>query len=121
CASYTERSVSGKGVHIIVRGHSRTNKHDPLGLEVFCNTQFFICTGSHWAGSPAEVQAIEPDTLAHLHALIDASKEREHQARADAKAAAAPSTSPRPSKPAVQAGEGGDDFKRINEAALADL
>ena len=35
CASYTECSPSGKGVHIIVAGSSETFKDNSIGLEVF--------------------------------------------------------------------------------------
>ena len=66
CASYTEASPSGRGVHIICAGDSPKFKDDAIGLEVYAGGQYFTCTGKHWPGTPHEVQAIEPDVLAYL-------------------------------------------------------
>jgi primase-polymerase (primpol)-like protein len=35
CASYTELSPSGKGVHIVVEGETKSFKSNDIGLEVF--------------------------------------------------------------------------------------
>ena len=55
CNSFTERSPSGKGVHIIVAGQLDSFKHDPVGVEVYCGGRYFTCTGNHVEGTPLEV------------------------------------------------------------------
>ncbi len=105
CASYTEVSPSGKGVHIIVAGDTLTDKDNSIGLEVFCGRQYFTCTGRPWAGAPSDVRPIEPAALRRLHATLKASK-------AQGKGAAKAATPPRPIEPS-------DDFRRVNAAALA--
>lgn len=114
CASFTEYSPSGKGAHIIVAGHTTTNKSNDIGLEVFCERQFFTFTGRRWPGTPAEVASISEGALKRLHATID-------EAKAAARAAAAP---PRPA-PAAQpnhpAPAGRNDFEHVNQQAMAAL
>lgn len=70
CASYTERSPSGTGVHIIVQGQTDTFKNNAVGLEVFCGRQYFTCTGQHWGGAPLEVAPIAEATLRRLRATV---------------------------------------------------
>lgn len=96
CASYTEFSPSGKGVHIIVSGHTDTNKCDAIGLEVFCESQFFTCTGRRWSDTPPEVGPIAEDALVALHARINAAKKQQRQQ------AAAPAALPAPAPAAAQ-------------------
>ena len=74
CASYTEYSPSGRGVHIIVAGTSETFKDNRIGLEVFCGRQYFTCTGRRWEGAPSEVQPIDEATLRRLKATVQQSK-----------------------------------------------
>ena len=74
CASYTEYSPSGRGMHIIVQGKSETFKDNRIGLEVFCGRQFFTCTGRRWPGTPDQVAAIEEGTLRRLRATVKAGK-----------------------------------------------
>lgn len=74
CASYTEYSPSGKGVHIIGRGECETFKSNAVGVEVFTGKQYFTFTGRAWPGAPAEVCAIEPQVLRRLRATVDAAK-----------------------------------------------
>lgn len=116
CASYTERSPSGKGVHIITRGSTKTFKSNDIGLEVFCGGQYFTCSGDHFGGSPAEVAPLDETTLGYMRELVDEAKARAQQARAPAAhemQAARPASAPAPA--------GGDDFKRVNAAALLAL
>ncbi len=149
CASYTEMSPSGRGVHIIVAGETKTFKDDAIGLEVYCNAQYFTCTGlppgAGWPATPAEVQPIDPTVLAYLRELVTESQQRQADAKqaaalaklataalpeADAPPAPAPPASlPRtptqgmrpPAPVPVGAVSGGDDFKRVNDAAMASL
>ncbi len=74
CASYTERSPSGKGVHIITRGSTKTFKSNDIGLEVFCGGQYFTCSGDHFGGSPAEVAPLDETTLGYMRELVDEAK-----------------------------------------------
>lgn len=95
CASYTELSPSGSGVHVIctlpqeVREafeteHGRcTFKSNKVGVEVFADSQFFTFTGQAW-GTPAGVVPISMATMRRLHVTVKG-----------------PKTSP-PASPAVQ-------------------
>jgi len=106
CASYTELSPSGRGVHIIVAGETSTFKDNSIGLEVFCGSQFFTCTGKQWAGAPPEVVAIPEPVLRRLRVTVQSAKVKAKPPRAAAPAGAQP-------------GEGVNDFERINAAALS--
>ena len=80
CKSYTEWSVSGKGVHIIVEGHTTTNKSNDIGLEVFCGSQYFIFSGRAWGGEPVPIVAIEESVVKRLHVTIDEAKDKRKSA-----------------------------------------
>jgi putative DNA primase/helicase len=125
CNSFTEYSPSGKGVHIIVEGHTTTNKSNDIGLEVFCERQFFTFTANRYPDTPADVQAIDAGVLSRLHKTIDDAKEASKAARKEAQAPAQPaSKAPTPTRPTPAAQpepSGVDDFKRVNEVALAAL
>jgi putative DNA primase/helicase len=120
CNSYTEYSPSGRGVHIFVQGETQTFKHDSIGLEVFCNAQFFAMTGHSWAGTPSDVRPIEPKVLARLQATVQAAKEAAAAKRA-ADTGAQPTRAASASRPVSIPAFWGDDFKRVNQAALAML
>jgi putative DNA primase/helicase len=55
--SYTERSVSGRGAHVIVKatlnGHSR-NRKGPL--EIYEHGRYFAFTGDHISGTPSTIE-----------------------------------------------------------------
>jgi putative DNA primase/helicase len=106
CASYTELSPSGKGVHIIVQGETQTFKDNGIGLEVFCGSQYFTCTGQRWGSDVDTVEPIADKTLGRLRATVES-------ARAKHKGAAAPATVVDIPVPAL------DDFRRVNQVALA--
>ncbi len=119
CNSFTEYTPSGKGVHIIVLGSTDTNKFNPIGLEVFCKSQFFTFTANRYPDTPAEVFPIDEVVLKRLHVTINEAKEA---ARVE-KQAAAPKA-PKAQRQATTTGAtnaGGDDFKRVNEAAIKAL
>lgn len=115
CNSFTEYSPSGKGVHIIVHGTTDTNKFDPIGLEVFCKSQFFTFTANRYPDTPAEVSPIDDGVLRRLHATINDAKEA---ARAEKQAAAPKATKAQPKRPSAASSDGGDDFKHVNESAI---
>ena len=115
CDSYTEISVSGNGVHSIVEGHTSTNKSNDIGVEVFCESQYFIFTGNRFPNTPADVRPIDEVVLRRLHKTIDDAKEAAQVAKRPAPAPA------RAAAPAAPGGQGGDDFQRVKEAAMQNL
>ena len=49
--SYTERSVSGRGLHVLVKGKLPEHaKHKTLGIEVYDARRFAAVTGDLWPG-----------------------------------------------------------------------
>ncbi len=107
CASYTERSPSGQGVHIIVEGQTKTFKDNSIGVEVFCGSQYFTCTGDVWEGSSSEVNKLSELTLRRLQRTVETAREAARvQRNAPAKVQALPAT---------------NDFERVNRAALGML
>lgn len=69
-SSYSERSVSGRGFHVIVRaslnGHPR-NRKGPL--EMYEAGRFFVMTGEHVVGTPTTIEARQEkleEVLAHF-------------------------------------------------------
>lgn len=109
CASYTEYSPSGRGVHIIVAGESETFKDNSIGLEVFCGRQFFTVTGRRWPGSPDQVAPIGAKTLARLRKTVEQARTRKPARGSAPVGAAAP--------PASEA----QDLQRRLEVALDHL
>lgn len=137
CASYTEFSPSGTGVHIILAGESEKFKDDLIGLEVYAQSQYFACTGHRWESAPDQVQPADPVVMAYLRTLVDESKAAQahakEAARQAAKAQAEPAPSPAPTPHGVDAnpqhaatsssqhggapGQQGNDFRAVNDAA----
>ncbi len=118
CATFTEYSPSGKGVHLILQGATATNKSNDIGLEVFCGRQFFTFTANRVPGTPAEVMPADEGVLRRLHATINEAKEAaRNKARAPSKPAPAPASAPAAQPDASAA----DDFRRVNDAAMQAL
>lgn len=111
CASYTEYSPSGKGVHIIVQGNTHTNKCNEIGLEMFCAKQFFTFTANRYPDTPESVNPLDDRVLSRLHKTID-------EAKAKNKVVALPAP-PLPSGGAAP--HVADDFKRVNDTAMRSL
>lgn len=116
CASFTEISPSGKGVHIIVHGTTETNKSNDIGLEVFCGRQFFTFTANRYPDTVPDVVAIDAGVLKRLHATID-------EAKAIRAAATRPAAALKPAtaQAAQPDASGADDFRRVNETAMQSL
>jgi predicted P-loop ATPase len=91
CASYTEYSPSGRGVHVIVQGETKSFKDNSVGLEVFCGRQFFTCTGRRWPGTPPEVAPIADQTLRRLYATVKGAKKAARAAHSKLRAPASSS------------------------------
>ncbi len=70
CASYTEFSPSGLGVHIIAAGETETFKSNAIGVEVFCGRQFFTFTGRPYPGTPGEIRPIAAEALRRLRVTV---------------------------------------------------
>ncbi|MFI8616501.1 VapE domain-containing protein [Acidovorax sp. NPDC077693] len=107
--SFTEFSPSGKGLHIYVEGHTATAKSNDIGVEMFCEKQYFTVTGRHMEGTPLDVTVAEEGAIKRMHATIAEAKEK-YQGAAPAKAA------PR-SAHVPGAREGRDDFAYVNDEA----
>ncbi len=124
CPSYTERSPSGRGLHVIAAGACESFKDDGVGVEVYCGGRYFTCTGHRLAGTPDQVKPLKPFALAYLKDLVQTSKDAQRAARAQA--ASAPAADAQPAHEAalsrtVGPGQAGDDFKRVNDAAYVAL
>lgn len=123
CPSFTEVSVSGTGIHVILAGEVSPFKDDAIGLEVYCGHQFFTCSGAT-CGAVAEVAVADAEALDTMRAWVDESKAQQQAAKEAARAAKAPPPAPRPAPPSGQpAGRasGKDDFRAVNDAALLHL
>lgn len=121
CPSFTERSPSGTGLHIIVAGQCDSFKHDPIGVEVYCGDRFFACTGDRYGDTPAEVLPLKAFALGFLQTMVQQSKDAVRLAKRGPEApapAAAPAEREAPvGRTEGAAGQKGDDFRRVNDAA----
>ncbi|WP_120966803.1 VapE domain-containing protein [Comamonas sp. lk] len=111
--TFTEISPSGTGVHLYLQGHTHTAKDNGIGVEMFCEKQYFTVTGKHVDGTPLEVAVADDAAIRRMHVTIQEAK--------DKRAAAA-----QPAQPAQRAaggGEssGGNDFAKVNAKAMASL
>lgn len=116
CQSYTERSFSGHGLHIIALGRTDSFKHDPCGVEVYCGGRYFTCTGQHYSGTPDDVRELKPYALAYMREVVQRSKDAVRASKEAAQPVAAA-----PMQRVQSPGQGGNNFKRVNDAAYANL
>jgi primase-polymerase (primpol)-like protein len=61
CDSWTERSPSGSGLHIFVRGRLSRALKGPQ-IEVYADARYIAITGHWWSGTPG--------TLRHQQAYL---------------------------------------------------
>jgi putative DNA primase/helicase len=107
CRSFTEYSPSGKGCHIIGRGHvERSTKDNGIGVEMFCGGQFFTVTGRLWPGGTAELADLPSLALEGLAAMIAKAKE-------DRRRQQAPEASP--AQPAARRAARGDRAETFDQ------
>lgn len=96
CASYTELSPSGTGVHIFCdlehTAETKSFKSNKIGVECFIGAQFFTFTGCPW-GEPRPVAEISPRVFRSLRKLVEDSR---------ASAAAPVAEPPSPDDPAPE-------------------
>lgn len=69
--SYTERSQSGKGLHVIVQAKKPGErcKNTKLGVELYDNGRFFCMTGDHIEGFPETIEERQGE-IETLYSLI---------------------------------------------------
>lgn len=122
--SFCEWSPSGLGVHIIVTGQCESFKHDDVGVEVYCGGRYFTCTGKRLESAPPDVRPIKPHALAYMQKVVQGAKDRAKAARRAAAEPTAPpaaAPAPRPEAGAATSAATGDDFRRVNAAALESI
>ncbi len=76
CASYTEYSPSGKGVHVFCTLSDPVDsfKSNKVGIECFCGAQFFTFTGKPWPGASLALAEMPPATLRRLQKTVAEAK-----------------------------------------------
>ncbi|RZI62341.1 MAG: hypothetical protein EOP37_03295 [Rubrivivax sp.] len=124
CPGYTELSVSGRGMHIILAGElAEKFKSDAIGLEVYAGSQFFTCTGQRWGDCTDEPQQADDDALDLLRAKCAKANEAVKQRKAAERAAQQPpaATPAAPAHAVRSEGEKGNDFPLVNARALEHL
>lgn len=107
--TYTEISPSGKGVHLYMQGHTTTAKSNDIGVELFCEKQYFTVTGRQVPGTPSDVAPADEAALRRLHATIQEAKDL-HKAP--------PASAAAQSRYQPGARDGRDDFAYVNGEAM---
>lgn len=69
--SYSERSYSGAGIHVIWRGECESRKNNNIGVELFSDSGFLVFTGKRLNAS--EVEPLRDNVKAHLLKLVSGS------------------------------------------------
>ncbi|KAB2893171.1 MAG: hypothetical protein F9K35_17160, partial [Burkholderiaceae bacterium] len=108
--TYTEYSTSGTGIHLYLEGHTHTAKSNDIGVEMFCEKQYFIVTGHHVAGTPLEVAVADESAIRRMHATIQEAKDKH-----------APPPASAPAQHKAGARNGRDDFRYVNDEAMRAL
>lgn len=110
--TYTEISPSGTGVHLYMQGHTTTAKSNDIGVELFCEKQYFTVTGRQVPDTPDEVVPADEVALRRLHATIQEAKDLHKAPPASAAASSRHQPGPR---------DGRDDFAYVNGEAMRAL
>jgi primase-polymerase (primpol)-like protein len=78
CAeSYAEKSVSGTGIHTIIRGNvEKALANKKAGIEIYDTGRYFCFTGHHLKDSPVEILPA-PETLRLARERVEEVKARE--------------------------------------------
>ncbi len=64
-ASYTERSPSGRGLHVIVKAQLPGQGHKEAGREIYDRGRYFTMTGDILDGAPATIEARQAEIDAY--------------------------------------------------------
>ncbi|HUU01898.1 MAG TPA: hypothetical protein VM425_10680 [Myxococcota bacterium] len=67
--TYTELSVSGKGLHIIGKGKLPEGGRRSCDVEMYSHSRYFCMTGNHLAGTPMEINERTAE-IAAVHAKV---------------------------------------------------
>lgn len=79
--TYTERSQSGTGLHMICKASLPEGKGRRKGtVELYCTGRFFVMTGDRWAGTPATIEPRQTEVDSLLARLFPPEKKTEPQA-----------------------------------------
>ena len=64
CSSYAEKSFSGTGIHILMKGviDKGHNRKEPIEFEMYGRARFWICTGNRLPDTPKDIQS-NPDAV----------------------------------------------------------
>lgn len=68
--SYTERSPSGTGIHILVRGALPAGRRKKGRYEIYDGGRYFTLTGAHVSGTPTTIRACDDMVLMDLHTRL---------------------------------------------------
>ncbi|EJE49590.1 putative P-loop ATPase [Acidovorax sp. CF316] len=110
--SFTEFSPSGRGLHIYLLGKTQTAKSNDIGVEMFCEKQYFTVTGHHMEGTPLDVVQADDAAVRRMHVTIEEAKKKYNP---PAPAPAAQRST------AVGERDGRDDFAYVNGEAMRAL
>lgn len=88
CNSFTEKSVSGEGLHVWVRYECETmkNQEEGIDLEVFSDTQFIAVTGNIQT-DVKDINPLSDENFTWLKNLVKPEKDRQRQATGQPKKA----------------------------------
>jgi primase-polymerase (primpol)-like protein len=75
--SYTEISPSGTGLHVLVEGELPAGRNRRGDVEIYDRDRFFTVTGTHLAGTPADVARRQDALLAVHHEFVQTAGEDE--------------------------------------------
>lgn len=73
--SYTEKSPSGSGVHIIVKAKMPGSRNRRKGFEMYDKNRFFTVTGDHLSSSPGTIEERQSEINKLYKALFDSQDE----------------------------------------------
>lgn len=68
--SYTERSQSGEGVHIVIQGRKPGERSRTGNVEIYDDSRFIVFTGDHIKGTPLKVENRQPELIVLYNELF---------------------------------------------------
>lgn len=61
--SYTERSQSGEGIHIVIRGSKPGERSRTRNIEMYDDLRFIVFTGDHVNGTPQQIEERQAELI----------------------------------------------------------